>query len=537
MTPGRALWALILVSGVLRLVWASSIGPGNDEAYHYLFTLHPAWSYFDHPPMLAVIEAVGLRLAGGVVTPMTLRLGFILLFAGSTWLMYRLTTRLFGTRAGLFAAFALNVTGYHTAAAATFALPDGPLLFFWLLTLDRLIVALGLPGEEDQPAESSWPWAAVGLAWGGALLSKYHAVFLPAGVFLYLAIEPSTRHWLRRPGPYLAVLVGALIFTPVIAWNAAHGWVSFVFQGARAIGQSGFRVDTLLAALFLPALYLFPWIWVGLVGLLIRKGRPLFRSETPRVDRFLITQAIPPLATFLAVACTRPVLPHWTLVGFLPLFPLLGQLWAADLRPTKSRRRRMVIMASMPVLAIGLVILEARTGFFQKGRAGGIGLVASSYDPTADMVGWDSIGEELGRRGLLDRPDTFLFTGSWYQSGQLGFATRNSKTPILCYHGWDARSFAFWSMPEEWVGRDGILLAFNERAWDFGGYVPWFERIEPLGGFEVKRAGAPIRKVRIYLCLAQKRAFPFDDLGRTLRPKHDQIERRVASEPAPRERR
>ena len=534
MTPGRALWALILVSGMLRLVWASSIGLGNDEAYHYLFTVHPAWSYFDHPPMLAVIEAVGLGLAGGLVTPMTLRLGFVLLFAGSTWLMYRLTSRLFGERAGFFAAFALNITGYHTAAAATFALPDGPLLFFWLLTLDRLIVALGLNAAEDLPEGEmrerprSWPWVAVGLAWGGALLSKYHAIFLPAGVVLYVLIEPSARHWLRRTGPYLAVLVGTLVFTPVLAWNAAHGWVSFVFQGARAIGQSGFRLDSMLAALFLPALYLFPWIWVWLVALLIRKGGRLLRSGAPRVDRFLIAQALPPLATFLGVACTRPVLPHWTLVGFLPLFPLLGQAWAGDLASPGTRRRRMILLAAMPVVLTGLVVFEARTGFFQKGRAGGIGLVAAAHDPTADMVGWDAIGEELGRRGLLDRPDTFLFTGNWYQSGHLGFATRNSKTPVLCYHGWDARSFAFWSDPAEWVGRDGILLAFDDRAGDFGGFSPWFERIEPLGEFAVNRAGASIRKVRVYLCVGQKRAFPFDDLGRTLRTRHEPADQRIA---------
>ncbi len=30
-------------------------------------------------------------------------------------------------------------------------------------------------------------------AWGGALLSKYHAVFLPAGTLLYLSIEPTAR--------------------------------------------------------------------------------------------------------------------------------------------------------------------------------------------------------------------------------------------------------------------------------------------------------------------------------------------------------
>src|SRR5262249_44066726 len=132
MTTRRALCLLIVLSGLFRLAWAAGIGPGNDEAYHYLFTTHRDWSYFDHPPMLAVIASVGRALTGGVDSLFTLRLGFVLLFAGSTWLMARLTERRYGASAGLFAAIALNVSAYYLLAAGTFALPDGPLLFFWL---------------------------------------------------------------------------------------------------------------------------------------------------------------------------------------------------------------------------------------------------------------------------------------------------------------------------------------------------------------------------------------------------------------------
>src|SRR5687768_15934259 len=221
MTPRRALYWLIGVSTALRLVWAAGLGPGNDEAYHYLFTVHRDWSYFDHPPMLAVVGTLGMALAGGSST-FGLRLGFIALFAGSTWLMAGLTSRFYGPRAGFFAAFALNVSAYYTAAAGMFALPDGPMLFFWLLTLDRLAIALESP-------RSPRLWVMVGLAWGCALLSKYHAIFLPVGALLYLAIEPSVRSCLRRPGPYLAVAIGLAVFSPVIVWNAAHGWASFAF--------------------------------------------------------------------------------------------------------------------------------------------------------------------------------------------------------------------------------------------------------------------------------------------------------------------
>ena len=158
---------------------ASCLGLGNDEAYHFLYAVHPDLSYYDHPPMLAWVETIGLTLSGSPFSALALRSGFILLFAASTWLLWRIAGRWYGPWAGFYAALALNLTGYYGLAASTFALPDGPLLFFWLLTIDRLSLALERPGE-------TWPWVWVGLAWGGAMLSKYHAIFLPAGTVLLL---------------------------------------------------------------------------------------------------------------------------------------------------------------------------------------------------------------------------------------------------------------------------------------------------------------------------------------------------------------
>lgn len=511
-----ALWGLIFVSGGLRLVWASMIGVGNDEAYHSLFVEHPAWSYFDHPPLLAWVETVGIAMAGGRVNPFSLRIGFVLLFAGSTWLMARLTSRLYGDQAGLLAAFGLNVTAYHSVAAGTFALPDGPLLFFWLLTLERLAVALEVVG----PSRGRfWPWVGVGLAWGGALLSKYHGIFLPAGVLLYLLVEPSARVWLKRPGPYLGVAIGVVVFSPVIVWNAKHGWVSFLFQGARAVGESGFRPAYLLGGLLGPVAYLFPWIWAWLVGLLVRSGWRVFKPETPSADRFLLAQTVAPLAAFLVVACTRPVLPHWALVGFLPIYPMLGRAWASEraANPLKFRNRA-AILAALPIVCGAMFLWQARTGVFQE--VGGLGLLKVKSDPTVDLFGWEQVANELKRQGLLEPGGPFLFTADWYLSGQLAFATRGTGVPVLCYHAWDARGFAFWSRPEDWVGRDGILVAVNTRSTEPGRFDRWFQRITPLGRFEVVRRGVPVRTIRLFHCERQTLPFPFDDLGRTVHPHH-----------------
>ena len=41
MTPKRALVILIVVSALVRLIAAWSLGLGNDEAYHFLYAVHP----------------------------------------------------------------------------------------------------------------------------------------------------------------------------------------------------------------------------------------------------------------------------------------------------------------------------------------------------------------------------------------------------------------------------------------------------------------------------------------------------------------
>jgi hypothetical protein len=320
---------------------------------------------------------------------------------------------------------------------------------------------------------------------------------------LFILLEPTARRVLAKPGPYLAAAIGVLVFSPVIAWNATHGWASFAFQGGRAVAKLGFRFDSLAEAIGGQAAYLFPWLWFALLAVLIATIRKFYRGATVG-ERFLVCQSVVPLTAFTAVACLRPVLPHWTLVAYLSLFPLLGRLWETRFRANPARMKaRLTLAALAPVIIASILVVEYRSGFLQK-----LGL-SPKVDPTAEMYGWDQLADELGRRGLLDDPSVFLFSRSWFTSGQLAFATRRSGLPVLCYNHKDARSFAFWSRPEDWVGRDGILVSIDEMSYEPACYERFFERIEPLSQFEVRRGGGAIRQVRLFRCVRQRAAFPF----------------------------
>ncbi|HEU4642087.1 MAG TPA: glycosyltransferase family 39 protein, partial [Gemmatimonadaceae bacterium] len=204
-----ALVALVLAAGtVLRLVLAATLGMGVDESYATVVARAPSLSYFDHPPLSFWIPALLARVAG-TERAVVLRLPFILLFAGTTWLTYRIGARLFGRAAGAWAAALLNLAPVFAVSTGGWVLPDGPLDCFMLAAVWCVSRALLTPSR----APTAW-WMGAGLAAGLAALSKYHAVFLPAGVALFLATSREHRRVLRTPGPWVAAAIAAACALP-----------------------------------------------------------------------------------------------------------------------------------------------------------------------------------------------------------------------------------------------------------------------------------------------------------------------------------
>ena len=490
---------LIAVATLLRVGWCAALEPTTDEAYHWQYVLHPELSYFDHPPMTMLVARAGIAACGGWVHPLSLRLGFIVLCAGSTWLLSRWTARSFGERAGFWAATAFTLTYYFTAYGGTFAMPDSPLLFFALLTWWQAGIALD---DRESRGARLRAWLLAGLGFGGAMLSKYHGILLPAGVVAYVLVTPGRRRALATPGPYLAVLIGALLFAPVIVWNAQNEWASFKFQGGRATsGEVPVLHGGPLVWLVGPILLLFPWIWFWLVAEL---GRHLRRFPPGGPERFCVVLAIVPLLFFFVSSCFNGMFfPHWPLLGFVPLYPLVGARWAElRVRSPRAFRAMASVWVGGAIVLLVSQLLQARLGVFP---------VPPADDVTKAYSGWSSVADELTARGLLDDPDVFLFTNQWDHSGQLAFAIRNRR-PVTCFHSFDARGFAFWSKPEESVGRTGLLVVIDEKseAATRREYEVFFGRIAVAAEFPMMRGDRPFFPVKVYRCERQRVPYPSD---------------------------
>ncbi|MEP6968511.1 MAG: glycosyltransferase family 39 protein, partial [Pseudomonadota bacterium] len=79
---------VVAVMFALRLTVGASMHLTEDEAYYRLWSMAPAFGYYDHPPMIAWWIWLGRRLLGD--TPLGVRIGPIVAGALTTALVFDL---------------------------------------------------------------------------------------------------------------------------------------------------------------------------------------------------------------------------------------------------------------------------------------------------------------------------------------------------------------------------------------------------------------------------------------------------------------
>ena len=182
-----------------------------------------------------------------------------------------------------------------------------------------------------------------------------------------------------KENPYAAAAAALVIFLPVLAWNAEHGWVSFLFQAGRAEGS--FHPLGPIKTLAGSAAFLLPWIWAPLVAC----GFTALRSgPSDRARWFLVCLAAPPLVVFTGAALRGDVLFHWAAPGYLMLLPLLGDAVARRWR--RSVWVRLWIGGTAGLVALGSAFVASEVRFNWMPAV--IGEFRSDKDPSVDIIDW-----------------------------------------------------------------------------------------------------------------------------------------------------
>src|SRR5690606_15793863 len=94
----------------------------------------------------------------------------------------------------------------------------------------------------------------------------------------------------------------------------------------------------------------------------------------------------------------------------------------------------------------------------------------------------------LASEGLLDRPDLFLATNRWHQTGKLDAAVQG-RLPVFCFCD-DPRNLAFGRDSRRFLGGDAIIVANREFLQDADAvYGDWFQSLEPWRRVTLGRSG------------------------------------------------
>src|SRR5206468_8065088 len=88
---------------LLSLIQATFTQLQDDEAYYWVYSKFPAWGYFDHPPIVALLIRAGTLIIPGALG---VRLFFVVLNTLTIWITEKLTD---GKHPKLFFAICLSV--------------------------------------------------------------------------------------------------------------------------------------------------------------------------------------------------------------------------------------------------------------------------------------------------------------------------------------------------------------------------------------------------------------------------------------------
>ena len=413
------LWrlALLVVLGaaVLRLLLSFLVPLFPDETYYWEWSRRPAASYFDHPPGIASLIGLGTSIFGD--TRAGIRFGPALAaLVGSLALVFT-ARRISGDGAALVTAAVLACMPLATAGLVV-ATPDAPLLAAVAIGLWAVVRAVErAPGSMSEIAG----WCVAGLAMGAAMLSKYTAVLLPAGVALGFALDPRLRSRLLSFGPWIGVGLGVAAFSPVIMWNARLGWPSFAFQARHGLEAKG--VEPGVLSIVLNALKNEAELLGGQLGLvspilflliamavLLALGEALAGRGDERRS-VLAGVAITAFSVFALSALKRNVEANWPAPAYVA-----GVVVLATVSWTAVSRRWLRWGLSLGGLIIGVILLQAIVQL----------LPIDPYDdPIGDAHGWDTVAAaadgaivDLRAEGC---PQVWVASNRYQETSELAF--------------------------------------------------------------------------------------------------------------------
>jgi 4-amino-4-deoxy-L-arabinose transferase-like glycosyltransferase/membrane-associated phospholipid phosphatase len=417
-----ARWAYI-ASGTIQL--------SGDEAYQWIWSKHLALSYYSKPPLIAYTQFLGTSLWGD--TAFGVRFFSPLIAAVMSIALLHFFAREVNARAGFFLLLAITATPLMGVGAVLMTV-DPLSVLFWTLAM-----LVGWRAVQEKGSTKDWAW--VGVWMGLGFLSKYTELFqwLCWAVF-FILWAPARKH-LRRPGPYLALLLNFLFALPVLVWNAQHQWITVTHVAETA--DAGKSLQPTLQQLQQSLRYvgeflgseaglLNPIFFVGMIWAAVAFWR---RNRRNPLFVYCFSMGAPVFVAYFLQSIRARTLPNWIAPAVLPLFCLMVIYW--DTRWRLGVKQVKPWLATALVMGFVFVILAHNTNLVQK--------LTGHYLPVKlDILHrvreWDTSAQAVGAasHALLDEgKPVFIIADNYGLAGQFTFylpeARLNVKDSPLVY--------------------------------------------------------------------------------------------------------
>ncbi len=498
-------YLLILLLCAVNLIFIGSgkIELSEDEAYQWLWSKHLALSYYSKPPLIAYTQFLGTHLWGdtefGVrfFSPVISAIGGIFLLG--------FLARVANARAALIVCVA-SMTAPLVAGGSVLMTVDPLSVLFWTLAM-----IAGWRAVRENSTIFDWVW--VGIWMGLGFLGKYTELFQLICWVVFFFLWAPARKQLRRPGPYVALLINVLFMLPVFIWNRQHGWITVHHVASNGglqnhwsptpaniwFGISHFMRDYLvLEALILNPFFAIPAVWAAIALWRRRPAQPVLI--------YLFSMGMPVFLIYLLLSIRSRILLNWIAPGVLPLLCLGAVYWEQQLR-SGVRWIRKCFVAGVTIGTVAVVLFHD-TNLIAKvsGRS-----LPPKLNPMCRVSGWKETAQmvELAAEG---KP-VFIIGGHYGITSETVFYLPEAKRcvtdqPLVYYQSESepANQFYFWPGYQNHKGENAIYVQELELGppYDTRAIPPElqaeFASIKDLGSFDVLCKGQYVRRIQITEC-------------------------------------
>jgi hypothetical protein len=421
---------------IIHIIQASTTELFDDEAYYWVYSRFPAWGYFDHPSVIAILIKAGYALFHN---ELGVRLFSIFLTTASIYLVEELIEC---KDALLFYAICTSLA--IAQIGGMMAVPDTPLMFFvalFFIQYRRFIASISL-----------WNTLLLGGCIALMMYTKYHSVL----VILFTALSNISLY--KKYQSWLALVIGLILYTPHIYWQHLHGYPSIQFHlfERNSFGyEIGYSIEYIIGQILMAG---------PLMGWLLIMAATIYkpRSSTERALKFSF---IGIYVFFLLSTLMGKAEANWTIPSFIGMIVLSHQYLL------NRERWKKILYASVPFTL--LLVLAARS------------IMMIDLPP----AWWIFKDEFHGNKNLVSAvklnagglPVVFLDSYQkpskyWFYSGDTSMALNTPR--------YRRNNFNFWEIEDRFIGRPAYVIGKYDKDIFFETFQDL--RLDKNGGRKIK---------------------------------------------------